>query len=196
MAKRKIANKTQVKRSAQARSSLKPGKMKMTTKIPREITTSNSVKTRIGTLRFFDGMPDKSTVEKCYDNLDFLRGVEVFLNAMPGASVFAYRIAGKKFLVHRGLRRPDALNASDRRAVPEHRQPAKRRGEKCRRLRGCLFRPEGARRERRQLGADCPGQELERHPPPLRSGRTVVRKDLATGRHRVGVDECRGESVE
>jgi len=49
------------------------------------------VETRIGTLNFFDGMPDRATVEKTYDNLDFLRGVEVFLNAMPGASVFAYR---------------------------------------------------------------------------------------------------------
>jgi hypothetical protein len=63
----------------------------MATDIPPEITTPDSVETRIGTLKFFDGMPDKATVEKVYDNLDFLRGVEVFLNAMPGASVFAYR---------------------------------------------------------------------------------------------------------
>jgi hypothetical protein len=63
----------------------------MATAIPPEITTPDRVETRIGTLNFFDGMPDRATVEKAYDNLDFLRGVEVFLNAMPGASVFAYR---------------------------------------------------------------------------------------------------------
>jgi len=68
-----------------------PPRMKMTTDIPAEITTPDRVKTRIGTLEFFDGMPDEATVEKVYDNLDFLRGVEVFLNAMPGASLYAYR---------------------------------------------------------------------------------------------------------
>jgi len=65
--------------------------MQMTTDIPAAITTPDRVETRIGTLNFFDGMPDPATVQKAYDNLDFLRGVEVFLNAMPGASVFAFR---------------------------------------------------------------------------------------------------------
>jgi hypothetical protein len=46
-------------------------KMKMTTAIPPEITTPDSVETRIGTLKFFDGMPDAATVEKACDNLDF-----------------------------------------------------------------------------------------------------------------------------
>jgi hypothetical protein len=66
-------------------------KPKMATDIPPEITTPDTVETRIGTLKFFDGMPDKDTVEKCYDNLDFQRGVEVFLNTMPGASLYAMR---------------------------------------------------------------------------------------------------------
>ena len=47
--------------------------------------------TRIGTLNFFDGFPDDATVEKIYDNLDFMRGVEAFLTAMPGASTEALR---------------------------------------------------------------------------------------------------------
>jgi hypothetical protein len=55
----------------------------------REISTPDRVETRLGTLKFFDGLPDKATVEKVYDNLDFMRGVEVFLNLMPGASMFA-----------------------------------------------------------------------------------------------------------
>ncbi len=41
-------------------------------------------------------MPDKATVEKAYDNLDFERGVEVFLTAMPGASVFACRTGARQ----------------------------------------------------------------------------------------------------
>ncbi len=67
-------------------------KMKMTTDIPADITTPDTVKTRIGTLKFKDGFPDDATVQKAYDNLDFMRGVEAFLNAMPGASVEAARV--------------------------------------------------------------------------------------------------------
>ena len=43
-------------------------KMKMTTDIPPQITTPDSVETRLGTLRFFDGFPDDATVEKVYNN--------------------------------------------------------------------------------------------------------------------------------
>jgi len=68
-----------------------PPKMKMTTDIPPQITTPDSVETRLGTLKFFDGFPDDATVEKVYDNLDFSRGVQAFLGAMPGASVYALR---------------------------------------------------------------------------------------------------------
>jgi hypothetical protein len=64
---------------------------KQTTPIPPDITTPNTVDTRLGTLRFFDGMPDRDTVQKAYDNLDFTRGVESFLRAMPGASLVAVR---------------------------------------------------------------------------------------------------------
>ena len=66
-------------------------KLKMTTDIPAQITTPDSVETRLGTLRFFDGFPDDATVEAIYDNLDFQRGVQAFLAAMPGASVYALR---------------------------------------------------------------------------------------------------------
>lgn len=64
---------------------------KMKTDIPPEITTPETVESRIGTLKFVDGFPDKDTVAKVYDHLDFLRGVEVFLNCMRGASVAALR---------------------------------------------------------------------------------------------------------
>jgi hypothetical protein len=66
-------------------------KMKMTTDIPESITTPDKVKTRIGTLEFFDGFPTEATAQSLFDNLDFLRGVEAFLSGCPGASLVAMR---------------------------------------------------------------------------------------------------------
>jgi hypothetical protein len=57
--------------------------------VPPYITTPETVETRIGTLKFFDGLPDAETVQKVYDNLDFARGVEAFLSGIPAASVYA-----------------------------------------------------------------------------------------------------------
>jgi hypothetical protein len=65
--------------------------MKMTTDIPASITTPDSVETRLGTLNFFDGFPDEATVQTVYDNLDFQRGVQAFLTALPAASAYALR---------------------------------------------------------------------------------------------------------
>ena len=67
-------------------------KMKMTTPIPDSIVTPDTITSRIGTLHFFDGYPDDATATKIYDHLDFMRGVEAFLNAMPGASTEALRV--------------------------------------------------------------------------------------------------------
>ena len=69
------------------------GQPRMATDIPAAITTPDRVETRIGTLEFVDGFPTEETVELVYDNLDFLRGVEAFLTAMPAASVRAIRRA-------------------------------------------------------------------------------------------------------
>jgi len=57
--------------------------------IPDSILTPDSVETRLGTLEFFDGYPSAETVESLYDNLDFQRGVRVFLDALPIASLYA-----------------------------------------------------------------------------------------------------------
>ena len=59
--------------------------------IPPKIMTPDRVETRIGTLEFFDGLPSAVTVDKVYENLDFTRGVEVFLNGIPAASMEALR---------------------------------------------------------------------------------------------------------
>jgi hypothetical protein len=60
--------------------------------IPPQIMTPDSVETRLGTLKFFDGFPTKETSQKVYDNLDFMRGVETFLNFIPAASIEAIRL--------------------------------------------------------------------------------------------------------
>jgi len=48
-------------------------------KIPEGIMTPDKVETRLGTLKFKDGMPTEETSKVVYDNLDFMRGVETFL---------------------------------------------------------------------------------------------------------------------
>ena len=57
--------------------------------VPADIQTPGTVDTRIGRLTFNDGLPDPETVTRVYDNIDFSRGVEAFLSAMPAASVHA-----------------------------------------------------------------------------------------------------------
>ncbi|MBQ0822114.1 DUF1254 domain-containing protein [Microvirga sp. HBU67558] len=57
--------------------------------VPAWITTPDSVETRIGPLRFRNGVPDEDTVRRVYDQLDFSRGVEAFLTGMPATSVRA-----------------------------------------------------------------------------------------------------------
>ncbi len=68
---------------------------RMTTPIPSEIVTPDRVETRIGALDFFDGVPTPQTAAKVYDQLDFSRGIEVFLNGIPGASMVAIRTASR-----------------------------------------------------------------------------------------------------
>ena len=72
-------------------------KPRMATDIPAGITTPDAVETRLGTLRFFDGLPDEATVQKVYDNLDLMRGVQAFLTAIPAASFSAMRTGIRSF---------------------------------------------------------------------------------------------------
>ena len=58
--------------------------------IKKHIVTPSVVETdRLGTLNYFDGYPSEETVQKVYDNLDFTRGMETFLNGIPAASMQA-----------------------------------------------------------------------------------------------------------
>jgi hypothetical protein len=61
------------------------------TPVPSSIITPDKVETRVGTLEFHDGIPTEKTAALLYDNLDYIRGVETFLNGMPAASLEAIR---------------------------------------------------------------------------------------------------------
>jgi hypothetical protein len=61
------------------------------TSVPPGVATPDRVETRLGTLNFKDGVPDAATTQKLYDELDYIRAVEAFINAYPGLSQFALR---------------------------------------------------------------------------------------------------------
>lgn len=59
-------------------------------KVPESILTPERIESKyLGELNFFDGLPDKATVQKTYDFLDVARGAETFLNGIPAASIYA-----------------------------------------------------------------------------------------------------------
>ena len=65
--------------------------MKMTTDIPSSIIAPDSVETSIGTMKFFDGVPDAASVAASYDFLDRSRAVNVFINSIPMMSAYMLR---------------------------------------------------------------------------------------------------------
>lgn len=85
------------------------------TPVPSKILTPDRVESRLGTLEFTDGVPTAATAELVFDNLDFMRAVEVFLNCVPAASMEALRLgfasvgadAGNKMLIMDELLNPD-----------------------------------------------------------------------------------------
>jgi hypothetical protein len=61
------------------------------TEVPVSITTPDSVESRIGTLQFKDGYPIGDTAAIVRDELDYLHGVEAFMNSIQGVSLYAMR---------------------------------------------------------------------------------------------------------
>jgi hypothetical protein len=57
----------------------------------KSISTPDKVETGLGTLEFKDGAPTVETVQKVYDSLDYVRGVDAFMNSFSGASAYAVR---------------------------------------------------------------------------------------------------------
>jgi len=72
-------------------------KMEMTTEVPEGVATPDRLETKIGTLNLFDGVPDEATAQKVYDNLDFQRGVQAYLNSIQVASLSGMRDAYLEF---------------------------------------------------------------------------------------------------
>jgi hypothetical protein len=67
--------------------------LKYSTPVPPGVASLDQVETRLGTLKFFDGFPDKGSAEKLFDNLDFQRAVQAYLMAIPAVSQAANRDA-------------------------------------------------------------------------------------------------------
>jgi hypothetical protein len=62
--------------------------------IPQAIITPDKVDSRIGTLEFKDGAPSRATLDKLYDNLDFIHAFRAFVDTFQGVSIRA---------IHKGL---------------------------------------------------------------------------------------------
>ena len=59
--------------------------------VPSAITTPATQQVSIGTLEFTDGYPAPATAAKLRDHLDYLHGVDVFMNTIQGVSTYAIR---------------------------------------------------------------------------------------------------------
>ena len=59
--------------------------------VPPSITTPDEVETRIGTLEFKDGQPNKETLDKVYDHLDYTHALRAFSDTLQGVSIHAVR---------------------------------------------------------------------------------------------------------
>jgi hypothetical protein len=61
------------------------------TSVPPAITTPSSVEAGIGALEFTDGYPTREAAATLRDHLDYLHGVETFMNTIQGVSLYAMR---------------------------------------------------------------------------------------------------------
>ena len=68
-----------------------PADAATTTPVPPQITTPSTVSTALGSLEFTDGYPSAETAAKLRDHLDYLHGVEAFMNSIQGVSTYAIR---------------------------------------------------------------------------------------------------------
>ena len=57
----------------------------------KSLTTPDTIESKIGTLQFKDGYPTADTAAKIRDELDYLHGVEAFVNSIQGVSLYAMR---------------------------------------------------------------------------------------------------------
>jgi len=57
----------------------------------RSIAAPDRLETRLGALEFVDGVPTGEAVEKAYDDLDFVHGLNAYLDGFAGPSTYAIR---------------------------------------------------------------------------------------------------------
>jgi len=76
------------------------------------LSSPDRVESPFGAWDFFDGVPLPDTIAKAYYALDLLRGIEVFLNAVPGASLVAMR----RGLRSAGVQSPQTIGYTEPRA--------------------------------------------------------------------------------
>ena len=66
--------------------------------VPPGIATPDRVETRLGTLKFTDGIPDAPTAQKLFDELDYVHAVSAFMNGYAAVNQLAllkgFRAAG------------------------------------------------------------------------------------------------------
>jgi len=61
------------------------------TPVPTAVNTPSSVAAGIGELQFTDGYPSSDTAAKLRDHLDYVHGVDAFMNTVQGVSLMAIR---------------------------------------------------------------------------------------------------------
>jgi hypothetical protein len=61
------------------------------TAVPAAVTTPPLVDTQVGSLEFTDGFPTAETAEKLRDHLDYVHGLDTFMNTIQGVSTYALR---------------------------------------------------------------------------------------------------------
>jgi len=67
-----------------------PYKLRTSPDIPLNLITPNEIDTQLGKLTFTDGAPSSDTSQKIFDNYDFTRALQVYMDAHSGASVAAF----------------------------------------------------------------------------------------------------------
>jgi len=68
-----------------------PAAAEVSTEMLKSLSTPDSVETRIGTLKFKDGVPTVESAKTVYDTLAFTRALNVYNNSFRGASAYALR---------------------------------------------------------------------------------------------------------
>lgn len=89
---------------------LQAARAEVTQEMLTSISTPDAVEAPIGKLELFDGVPTDATVVTLYDNLDRMRGVEVFLDNVGALSVYSV-IAGNAAI---GLTKPNQIAVAEK----------------------------------------------------------------------------------